>query len=74
MEQLTQSELEWLRCLTVSRQLTPVLPEHIRVKLEGARLLEAKSGKAVITESGVILLRDRTPQMPAELNYFSRLA
>lgn len=64
MEQLTQSELEWLRCLTVSRQLTPVLPDHIRVKLERARLLDAKSGKAVITESGAILLRDRTPQMP----------
>jgi hypothetical protein len=63
-QELTQSELEWLRCLTVSLKLIPVLPEEVRVKLEGAQLLEAKSGKTVITESGAALLRHRTPREP----------
>ena len=61
-QQLMQFELEWLRCLTTSRKLVPLLPENVRLKLEGARLLEAKSGKNVITESGTALLRQRTPQ------------
>jgi hypothetical protein len=63
-QELTQSELEWLRCLTISLKLVPVLPEQVRLKLEGARLLEAASGKAMITESGAALLRQRTPQAP----------
>jgi len=61
-QQLTQFELEWLRCFATSRKLIPVLPEYVRLKLEGARLLETKSGKAVITESGSALLRQRTPR------------
>jgi len=60
-QQLMQFELEWLRCLTTGRKLIPVLPEDVRLKLEGARLLEAKSGKTMITESGTALLRRRTP-------------
>ena len=61
-QQLTQFEVEWLRCLTSSRKLIPVLPENVRLKLEGARLLEVKSGRTVITESGTALLRQRAPQ------------
>ena len=61
-QQLTQFDLAWLRCLTTSRKLIPVLRENVRLKLEGARLLEAKSGKTVITESGTALLRQRTQQ------------
>ena len=56
-QQLTQSEMEWLRCLTISRKLTPVLPEHVRLKLENARLLEGDPGNIVITASGAALLR-----------------
>jgi hypothetical protein len=59
LQQLTQSEVEWLRCLTISRKLTPILPENVLRKLASARLVEAKSGKAVITESGAALLRQR---------------
>jgi hypothetical protein len=66
-QQLTQSEVEWLRCLTISRKLIPILPENILLKLESARLLEDKSGKTVITESGCALLRQRTPQEPIAL-------
>jgi hypothetical protein len=58
-QQLTQPEVEWLRCLTVSRKLTPILPEPVRRKLEAARLLEARGGRIVITESGAALLRQR---------------
>jgi hypothetical protein len=32
MEQLTQSEMEWLRCLTISRKLIPVLPDRPQVR------------------------------------------
>ena len=61
MEQpLAQSEVEWLRCLTISQKLTPVLPENVRLKLESERLLEARSGKMVVTERGAVLLRQRT--------------
>ena len=56
MEQLSQSEVEWLRCLTISRKLTPVLPDDVRSKFEHARLVEANSGNAVITERGSALL------------------
>ncbi len=70
-QQLTQSEVEWLRCLTISLKLTPVLPETVRLKLEDARLLEARSGKTVITESGAALLRQRTVQDPLVLAYVS---
>jgi hypothetical protein len=63
-QQLTQSEVEWLRCLTISRKLIPILPEDVRLKLEGARLLEAIAGKAVITESGTALLLACTPREP----------
>jgi hypothetical protein len=68
-QQLTQSEVEWLRCPTTSRRLVPVLPENVRLKLEGAQLLEAKSGRTVITESGTALLRERTPEMPSAIAY-----
>ena len=71
-QELTQSEVEWLRCLTISLKLIPVLPEHVRLKLEGARLLEAASGTAVITESGAALLRQRTPQVPLARAFVSR--
>jgi hypothetical protein len=70
-QELTQSEVEWLRCLTVSLRLTPVLPENVRLKLEGAQFLEANSGKTVITESGTALLRQRTPQEPVAPAYVS---
>ena len=60
MEQLTQSEMEWLRCLTISRKLIPVLPDRIRRKFEHAQLVEAKAGKQVITEKGSALLRQRS--------------
>lgn len=66
MEQLTQSEVEWLRCLTISRKLTPVLPDDIRRKFERARLVEAKSGNTVITESGSAVLRHRERRNSAE--------
>jgi hypothetical protein len=56
-QQLTQAEVEWLRCLTISRKLTPVLPDEVHRKLADARLLEAKAGKTVITERGAALLR-----------------
>ena len=58
-QQLTQSEVEWLRCLTISRKLTPILPENIRRKLEDARLVEEYSGKTVLAEAGIVLLRQR---------------
>lgn len=58
-QELGQAEVEWLRCLTISRRLTPILPEPVRRKLELARLVEAKAGKAVLTERGVELLRHR---------------
>ena len=58
-QQLTQCEVEWFRCLTISRKLTLILPENIRRKLESARLVEVKAGKTVITESGAALLRQR---------------
>ena len=59
MEQLTQSEMEWLRCLTISRKLVPVLPDGVRRKFEHARLVEAVAGKSVITARGSALLRQR---------------
>jgi len=59
MEPLTQSEMEWLRCLTISRKLIPVLPDSVRRKFEHARLVEAKAGKPVITARGSALLRQR---------------
>ncbi len=59
MEQLTQTEMEWLRCLTISRKLVPVLPDGVRRKFEHARLVEAKAGKPVITARGSALLRQR---------------
>jgi hypothetical protein len=58
-QHLTQSDVEWLRCLTIGRKLTPILPENVRPKLANARLLDARSGKTVITESGAALLRQR---------------
>lgn len=58
-QQLTQSEVEWLRCLTISRKLTPILPENVRRKLENARLVEENSGKTVIAEAGIDFLRQR---------------
>jgi hypothetical protein len=67
MEQLTQSELEWLRCLTISRKLTPVLPDDVRRKFEHALLAEAKSGNTVITESGSALLYQRERLNSAEI-------
>jgi hypothetical protein len=67
MEQLTQSEVEWLRCLTISRKLTPVLPDGVRSKFEHARLVEAKSGNTVITESGSALLRQGERLNSAEI-------
>jgi hypothetical protein len=56
MEQLTQSEVEWLRCLTISRKFAPVLPDDVRRKFEHARLVEAKAGKPMITARGSALL------------------
>jgi hypothetical protein len=58
-QELTQSELEWLRCLTISLRMTPVLPENVRLKLENSLLLESRGGKTSITESGAALLRGR---------------
>ena len=58
-QQLTQSEVEWLRCLPISRKLTPILPEQVRLKLENAQLIEGKPGNAAVTESGASLLRQR---------------
>jgi hypothetical protein len=66
MEPLTQSEMEWLRCLTISRKLVPVLPDTIRRKFEHARLVEAKAGRHVITERGSALLRQRSQPNSAE--------
>ena len=59
-QELTQGEVEWLRCLTVSRRLTPILPEPVHRKLADARLLEARAGKTVVTASGAALLRQRS--------------
>ena len=56
---LRQSEVEWLRCLVVSKKLTPVLPATVRRKLELAKLVEAKAGKIVLTVSGAAVLRQR---------------
>ena len=67
MEQLTQSEVEWLRCLTISRKFDPVLPDGVRRKFERARLVEANSGKSVITERGSALLRQRRQSLSAEI-------
>ena len=58
-QQLTQSEVEWLRCLTVSGKMIPILPENVRLKLEDSRLLESRAGETLITENGVALLRSR---------------
>ena len=64
--ELTQSDVEWLRCLTISRRLTAILPEHVRLKLESARLLEGNSDNTVITESGAALLHQ--PQAAVQQN------
>lgn len=71
-QQLTQSDVEWLRCLSISRKLTPILPETVRLKLESARFLDGRSGKPVITESGAVLLRQRSGEEQSVLAYVSR--
>ena len=56
---VTQAEIEWLRCLTVSKKFMPILPEDVQRKLVSARLVEAKAGRSVVTPSGSALLQRR---------------
>ena len=58
-ESLAQSDVEWLRCLTVSRRLTPILPEIVQRRLKEASLIEEKAGKPVVTMRGAAVLRQR---------------
>ena len=56
---LAQSDVEWLRCLTLSRRLTPILPESVRRRLSAASLIEERVGRQVVTSRGGEILRLR---------------
>ena len=58
-QQLTQSEVEWLRCLAISRKLEPRLPEHIRRKLMSEHLVAEHRGRPELTKTGAALLQER---------------
>jgi hypothetical protein len=54
---LTQAEVEWLRCLTISEKLVPRLPREVNRKLRCARLVEDRAGRPVLTNRGSAVLR-----------------
>ena len=56
---LAQSDVEWLRCLTISRRLTPILPESVRRRLSDALLIEERVGQQIVTSRGGEVLRLR---------------
>jgi hypothetical protein len=56
---LTQSDVEWLRCLTIGKNLVPVLPDDVVEKLEEMGLLATLEGRKVVTPDGREVLHRR---------------
>jgi hypothetical protein len=58
-QSLTQSDVEWLRCLTIAKHLVPVLPDDVVGRLEHLGLLATREGRQVVTETGRETLHQR---------------
>jgi hypothetical protein len=63
-QQLTKSDVEWLRCLTISKRLTPVLPDDVLKKFEAEQLVAGDGDTKIVTISGYEILSRRCPASP----------
>ena len=64
-KRLKRHEVEWLRCLIISRRLVPELPEDVLDRLVIRNLVDMSSAKPVITQRGMEMLAALSCTPPA---------